>query len=104
MVGCVAVAMAQMMSVYQYPKGPKGNAVYWMKSNAENAIYITLKNEKPYDWENIMSGAEDNAEVARLLYHCGVAVRMKYGADASSAYMEDIREALINNFSYRHDS
>ena len=103
-VGCVAVAMAQMMSVYQYPKGPKGNAVYWMKSNAENAIYITLKNEKPYDWENIMSGAEDNDEVARLLYHCGVAVRMKYGTESSSASLDDVKAALIHNFSYKYNS
>jgi hypothetical protein len=29
---------------------------------------------------------------------------MKYGADASSAKMGDIREALISKFSYKHDS
>ncbi|MBE6300498.1 MAG: hypothetical protein E7085_01395 [Parabacteroides distasonis] len=103
-VGCVAVAMAQMMSVYQYPKGPKGNAVYWMKSNAENAIYITLKNEKPYDWEKIMSGADNKDEVARLLYHCGVAVRMKYGTESSSASLDDVKAALIHNFSYKYNS
>lgn len=103
LVGCVAVAMAQVMSVYQYPKAPKGNGVYW-KPNESQSTYITLKNEKPYDWEKIMSGADNKDEVARLLYHCGVAVRMKYGADASTAYMEDIREGLISKFSYRHDS
>ena len=103
LVGCVAVAMAQVMSVYQYPKAPKGNGVYW-KPNESQSTYITLKNEKPYDWEKIMSGADNKDEVARLLYHCGVAVRMKYGADASSAYMADIREGFIHNFSYRHDS
>ena len=103
LVGCVAVAMAQVMSVYQYPKAPKGNGVYW-KPNESQSTYITLKNEKPYDWEKIMSGADNKDEVARLLYHCGVAVRMKYGADASTAYMEDIREGFIHNFSYRHDS
>ena len=103
LVGCVAVAMAQVMSVYQYPKAPKGNGVYW-KPNESQSTYITLKNEKPYDWEKIMSGADNKDEVARLLYHCGVAVRMKYGADVSTAYMEDIREGLISKFSYRHDS
>ena len=103
LVGCVAVAMAQMMSVYQYPKAPKGNGVYW-KPNESQSTYITLKNEKPYDWEKIMSGADNKDEVARLLYHCGVAVRMKYGADVSTAYMADIREGFIHNFSYRHDS
>ena len=103
LVGCVAVAMAQVMSVYQYPKAPKGNGVYW-KPNESQSTYITLKNEKPYDWEKIMSGADNKDEVARLLYHCGVAVRMKYGADVSTAYMADIREGFIHNFSYRHDS
>ena len=29
---------------------------------------------------------------------------MKYGADVSNANMSDIREGLIHNFSYRHDS
>jgi len=103
LVGCAAVAMAQMMSVYQYPKAPKGNAVYW-KPGETLTTWITLKNEKPYDWEKIMSGADNKDEVARLLYHCGVAVRMKYGADVSNANMSDIREGLIHNFSYRHDS
>ena len=103
LVGCVAVAMAQVMSVYQYPKAPKGNGVYW-KPNESQSTYITLKNEKPYDWEKIMSGADNKDEVARLLYHCGVAVRMKYGADVSTAYMVDIREGFIHNFCYRHDS
>ena len=103
LVGCVAVAMAQVMSVYQYPKAPKGNGVYW-KPNESQSTYITLKNEKPYDWEKIISGADNKDEVARLLYHCGVAVRMKYGADASTADMADIREGFIHNFSYRHDS
>ena len=103
LVGCVAVAMGQAMSVFQYPSSPKLKVSY--DSSAEvGRIEVGFDEEPPYDWEKIMSGADDNDEVARLLYHCGVAVRMQYGEKSSGAYSADVREALIHHFSFRYDS
>ena len=103
LVGCVAVAMGQAMSVYQYPSRPKLKVSY-NKEDEVGWVEVDFDKEQPYDWEKILSGADDNDEVARLLYHCGVAVRTRYGADGSGAFTSEVREALIHHFSYRSDS
>jgi hypothetical protein len=102
LVGCVAVALAQAMSVYQYPDRPKGRNGY--TDDDCGLVNINYDREKPYDWAAIMTGAEKNDETARLLYHCGVAVKMDYGADGSGAYMKNIVPALSTYFSYEDDA
>ena len=97
-VGCVAVAMAQAMSVPQYPARPVGSYSY--SSPNYGTIYINYDNEPAYNWNNIMTGANSRDDVAKLLYHCGVAVDMNYGKDASGAYSNVIPAALKRNFSY----
>ena len=103
LVGCVAVAMGQAMSVYQYPSRPKLKVSY-NKEDEVGWVEVDFDKEQPYDWEKILSGADDNDEVARLLYHCGVAIRTRYGANGSGAFTSEVREALIHHFSYRSDS
>ncbi|MDO4757251.1 MAG: C10 family peptidase, partial [Parabacteroides sp.] len=103
LVGCVAVAMGQAMSVYQYPSRPKLKVSY-NKEDEVGWVEVDFDKEQPYDWEKILSGADDNDEVARFLYHCGVAVRTRYGENESGAFVSEVREALIHHFSYRSDS
>ncbi len=97
-VGCVAVSMAQAMSVVQYPPRPKGSFGY----ECANFGYVSCNydNEADYNWSNILSGANDYDDVARLLFHCGVSVRMDYGVGGSGTQNSYIASALKNHFSY----
>ncbi len=95
LVGCVAVAMGQAMTVTRHPARPVGyhSSVYGQK--------IDYDNEEPYDWNKILDGTQDNyKEVARFLYHLGVSVDMQYGVDGSGTYANLIPAALQKNFSY----
>ena len=97
-VGCVAVAMAQAMSVSRTPARPKGSTSY--SHPIYGALGINYDLETPYKWNDIISGANNKSETARLLYHCGIAVKMSYGKDGSGAYTADVPAALKQYFSY----
>lgn len=97
-VGCVAVAMAQAMSVAQWPERPVGNYSY--TSARYGNMYINYDKEPAYNWNAILSGANNKDDVARLLWHCGVAIDMDYGPDGSGTQTSYIPRALKRNFSY----
>ena len=102
LVGCVAVSMAQAMSVHRYPSRPRGSVNY------SHALYgvltINFDNERAYNWDNIIKPENDGYdELARFLYHAGMSVRMIYGVDGSGIPAREvsrISQALMNNFSY----
>lgn len=87
-VGCVAVAMGQALSVVQYPLRGTGTKTY--TSTVGGSLSVNFDEEPDYDWDAILSGANNYAEVARLLYHCGVLIDMEYGADGSGAITDNI--------------
>ena len=101
-VGCVAVAMAQAMSVQRYPSRPQGQVSY--AHALYGALNINFDNERAYNWDNIMNPQYDSYdEVARFLYHAGMSVRMEYGEEGSgipSNEVSRISQALMNHFSY----
>ena len=97
-VGCVAVGMGQAMSVCQFPTRPVGSFSY--KSANYGTIYVNYDAEPDYDWNAIMTGANNKDEVARLLYHCGVSVSMDYGPTGSGSHENKIPAALKRNFQY----
>ena len=97
-VGCVAVGMAQAMSVAQWPPRPVGEFSY--NHSTYGYIYINYDNEPTYNWNAILSGANNRDDVARLLYHCGVSVRMNYGVSGSGTQTSYIPGALQRNFQY----
>lgn len=101
-VGCVAVGMAQAMSVHQYPQRPQGSFTYVHKD--VGTIYIDYDKESPYDWDKIMSGSDGKDELARLLYHVGVSLKMDYGTDGSGTQTAYIPAALQRNFGYSTNS
>ena len=88
--GCVATAMAQVMMYYQYPKELKSTIeAYTTKSKG---IKIPAINSgETYDWDNMLpdysktdySSAQADA-VAKLMYHCGAAVKMDYGPSSGA--------------------
>jgi len=97
-VGCVAVAMGQIMYFWEHPDQGHGSHSY------DSGDYGTLSADfgaTTYDWlamEDALSGY--NAEVATLLFHLGVAVEMDYGPDASGCTSERVPPSLINYFKY----
>lgn len=103
-VGCVAVAMGQAMSVHRYPSRPKGNISY--TASNYGGLCIDFDAERAYNWDEIMAGSNKYDEVARLLYHAGMSVRMDYGVDGSGIPSTDVNRisnALKSYFSYPED-
>ena len=97
-VGCVAVAMAQAMSVVKYPSRPVGEFSY--THNTYGSIYINYDEEGEYNWENILSGANSKDDAAKLLYHCGVSVKMDYSPGGSGTQSTYVSSAMKRNFAY----
>mgnify|MGYP002516197486 CR=1 FL=1 len=95
--GCVATAMAQVMMYYQYPKELKEDIPSYVTKSHGLTIPTICKGEK-YDWDNMLPIYSTNdyndvqaAAVAKLMYHCGAAVKMNYssssGASVSPAHL-----------------
>jgi ketosteroid isomerase-like protein len=97
-VGCVAVGMAQAMSVAQWPDHAEGDHGY--THDKYGSIYVNYDEEPAYNWPDILSGANDRDDVARLLWHCGVSVNMDYGVDGSGAHTSVVASALKKYFKY----
>lgn len=97
-VGCVAVGMAQAMSVAQWP--PRPNGEYGYEHEEFGWIYINYDKEPVYNWADILSGANSKDGAARLLWHCGVSVRMDYGYNGSGTQTSYIPAALKTIFNY----
>ncbi len=104
LVGCVAVAMGQAMTVPRWPNKGKGSYQYTPAGYGRQEV--NWDNEKPYDWDAIIKGSNANDEAARLLYHAGVSVSMGYGANGSgipSNEVNRITNALTKYFCYPSD-
>jgi len=88
--GCVATAIAQVMMYYQYPKELKATIkAYTAKSYGIQIPEIS--SGATYDWDNMLpdysksdyNSAQADA-VAKLMYHCGAAVKMDYGPSSGA--------------------
>ena len=100
--GCVATAMAQIIRYWQWPTAG-------FNSHSYTCDYGTLSvnyGAATYNYSNMPNALSSSSsstqinEVAKLMYHCGVAVNMDYGADESGAYSIDVPSALRNYFAY----
>ncbi len=104
-VGCVAVAMAQIMHYWKFPQTGVGSHSYF---NAGLTLTADFGNTE-YDWDHIPDYLNETSSdteieaVATLLYHCGVSVEMSYGTNGSGASSNDIPYALKSYFKYSKD-
>lgn len=102
MAGCVAVSVVQVMKYWNFPERGYGSHSY--EHNTLGTIGADF-GATTYDWAHMpyrltaASSAEEVEAVAQLMYHCGVALEMNYGPDASSAFF-DINSLAIH-FKYR---
>lgn len=96
-VGCVAVAMAQAMSVYEYPVRPKGIKSYYHEDYGSIAVNYDMAD--PYEWGEMSSVSSDSFN-AILLYHCAVSVEMDFGPTGSGAYVRTATSSMSQYFNY----
>ncbi|MBR1666646.1 MAG: C10 family peptidase [Bacteroidaceae bacterium] len=107
-VGCVALAMAQIMKYYEWPLHGRGK-VYYTPQRLPSAgmLYVDFS-ESVYDWDAMLNTtAELKANkaaadaVAKLCYDCGVSSRMEYGAESSGTYDDYAIQSMYENFGYK---
>lgn len=108
-VGCVATAMAQIMKYWNYPSFGQGSHSYVPRTWASFGTLTADFGSTTYLWQympnRLFEGAFDYQKdaVAKLSYHCGVAVNMMYGCSAqggSGAYSYHVVGAMSDYFKY----
>lgn len=114
--GCVATAMAQLMKYWQWPEGYANGRCY--NINYGTNLTFVLFDFVRYDWDLMLNGygdftssggtnlgehqdysAEQAEEVAKLMYHCGVATDMKWGNTSTTGNINALK-ALTSYFDY----
>lgn len=109
--GCVALGMSQAFNYYNHPVKGKNSVISYFHNTTygpENTplSYGTLSfdmRNTMYNWGDMPDTVTTpNSEVAKLIYHAGVAVKMKYKPipNSSAAYYSDLGNALKNVFGY----
>lgn len=102
-VGCSAVAMAQVMWYYQWPK----SAIVPACMNDSNGNVCDDIRLAEYDWSLMppklfnSSSWDEVYEVAGFLRDCGYALHMRYNYDGSRASLTDISSAMTQKFHYK---
>ena len=99
-VGCVAVALAQIMHKWEWPVKGYGENSYIPASHREYGTVEAVFDTTYYQWD-LMHNTEPTDASALLLFHTGVATNMNYGPDESGANTAVYAaNALINHFRY----
>ena len=112
-VGCVALTMANILYYYRYPDHGYGSVSYIPKEYNDDyseLIYTYPRqtvnySEATYDYDAIANQLYSyDGELAKLLYHCGVSVRMSYGHDGSGSQSEYAMNALKDHYFYSDEA
>ncbi len=96
--GCVATAMSQVIYYWRYPLAGTGSHGYY-----SNYGYLFVDfSKETYDYYQMCNsiGPNFNYEMAKIQYHCGVAVDMGYSPTGSGAYSFNAAEALRQYFGF----
>ena len=104
-VGCVAVAMSQVMHYWGFPSSGEGQNSYSDCGSCSGPLSVNFA-LADYNFDN-MPGGQANSESQKLLYHTGVSVNMDYAPDGSGAYVQgtypSTEYALENYFKFSSD-
>jgi len=111
--GCVATAMAMIMKYHAWPAQGQGSYSYAHTiANGFSNDYGTLSanfGTSTYNWTAMpVDVTSANAEVAKLMYQCGIAVEMEYDINGSGSLIgvpagysnPSAQKALVNYFKY----
>lgn len=106
MTGCVATAMAQIMRYWRWPLHGRGEYTH----RVFNKNYTVNFAEATYDWDNMLeqyqgvSYTQEEADaVALLMYHCGIATHMDYGANGSGSWTDNMGKGAEDYLLYDYD-
>ena len=101
------MALAQTMSYYNFPETGEGRNKYSWGGNNGTDLELDFAKVN-FDWSNIRksyrSGNNDKTSVesvGTLMKAVGVALSANYGSANTSASLQNMKKALINNFSYK---
>lgn len=112
-VGCVALAMAQIMRYWQFPTHGVGNHSYTHEGEYDCWRYGTLSADfahTTYDYEHMpyrltdSSSATEVTAVATLASHCGIACNMMYNSDCGGSSGAQLSSALAGLQHFFHYS
>lgn len=108
-VGCVALTMINILNYHRYPSSGVGGASYQAYSRDEETGEI-LKDygrlsanfgQSSYNYDAMSDRLTSyEGEFGKLVYHCGIAVRMNYAADGSGAQSTEALAKLKDNFRF----
>ena len=96
-VGCGAVALGQILHYWGCKVFPDGNCTY-IPDRFTNSLSVNFY-DQVYNWD-AMSHTSGNAENAKLLYHCGVALRTDFGSAESGSVPDDAQWSLEHYFGF----
>ena len=102
--GCVATAMAQIMTYWKYPTKCADATVKYKTKTLNYTIELTYDTIN-FDWGNILhsygeeSTDEQNSAVARLMKACGVSVQININGSGTGSPL--VVDALVNIFGYK---
>jgi len=106
-VGCVALTMSNILYYYRYPEKGYGIVSYIPREyddESHELIYTYPRqtvnfSQATYNYDAITNQLNKyDGELAKLLYHCGVSVRMSYGWDGSGSQSEYALASLQDHF------
>ena len=112
-VGCVALTMANILYYYRYPEHGYGIVSYIPKEYDDESgqlIYTYPRqtvnySQSTYDYDAMANSLSAyDGELAKLIYHCGVSVRMSYGHDGSGSQSEYAMNALQDHYFFNNNS
>lgn len=112
-VGCVALAMAQIMRYWQFPTHGVGSHSYTHEGEYECWRYGTLSADfanATYDYAHMpykltdSSTTEEVTAVATLASHCGIACNMMYNSDCAGSSGAQLNSALAGLQHFFHYS
>ena len=103
--GCVAVAMGQIMNYHKWPNIGTGASFTTYNGKAISVDF----SKSEYRWDLMKNTTKELKEdeeaadaVAKLLFDCGIALKMNYSKNGSSAFDKNVPLALFNFFEYKH--
>jgi hypothetical protein len=97
--GCGATAMAQIIRFWAYPVHGNGSHTYTHPTYGSITADFGATTYNYAGMPNSLYNTP-NVNISTLTFHCGVALNMDYGADASGSYATDVRPAFVNYFTY----
>ena len=100
--GCVAVAISQIIRFHQYPISGIGSKTYYSPYYGMLSVDFSSSTYNYSVMPDILYS--ENPSVAKLIYHCGVAVNTDFRPYYSGANISDARNALVNYFNYSNSA